>query len=188
MRLIPDSLSHGAEAYGFRGEVWTCARVVKVIEEEFAVSSPKSHVSRLLKEFGWTPQRPIARAIPRDEREIERGRVAAWPRLNVQAGRERRALVCGDESGFYLLPGRVRTYAPEGHTPVLHEWQTRDHLSVMGAVTPTGRIHVLVRQESLNSLHTIEFLKHLIRHIGGRLLVIWDGSPIHRRQEDKEFL
>ena len=25
LRLVPDFLSHGAEAYGFRGEVWTCA-------------------------------------------------------------------------------------------------------------------------------------------------------------------
>src|SRR6266508_3735569 len=25
--LLPDFLSHGAEAYGFRGEIWTCARV-----------------------------------------------------------------------------------------------------------------------------------------------------------------
>src|SRR5512135_1509255 len=38
MRLIPDFLSHGAEAYGFRGEVWTCARVARVIEEEFGVT------------------------------------------------------------------------------------------------------------------------------------------------------
>jgi transposase len=58
----------------------------------------------------------------------------------------------------------------------------------MGGVTPTGRISVLVRQQSLNGLHTIEFLKHLIRHIGPRLLVIWDGSPIHRRRAVKEFL
>ncbi len=56
------------------------------------------------------------------------------------------------------------------------------------AVTPTGQVYVLVRQESLNGLHTIEFLMHLIRHVGGRLLVIWDGSPIHRRAEVKEFL
>jgi transposase len=67
-------------------------------------------------------------------------------------------------------------------------FQTHDHLSVMGGVTPTGRIYVLVRQESLNGLHTIEFLKHLIRHIGPRLLVIWDGSPIHRRVAVNEFL
>jgi transposase len=188
LRLVPDFLSHGAEAYGFRGEVWTCARVAKVIEEEFGVSYHKSHVSRLLKELGWTPQMPIARAIQRDEREIERWRAEAWPRLKAQACRERRGLVFVDESAFYLLPGRVKTYAPEGHTPILHEWQTRDHLSVMGGVTPTGRIYVLVRRTSLNGLHTIEFLRHLIRHIGSHLLVIWDGSPIHRRAEVKDFL
>jgi transposase len=188
LRLIPDFLSHGAEAYGFRGEVWTCARVAKVIEEEFGVSYHKGHVSRLLKELRWTPQLPIARAIQRDEQEIEQWRVEVWPRLKDEARRERRALVFVDESGFYLLPGKVRTYAPEGHTPVLHEWQTRDHLSVMGGVTPTAKIYTLVRQESLNGLHTIQFLKHLIRHVGPRLLVIWDGSPIHRRKEVKQFL
>ena len=188
MRLIPDFLGHGAEAYGFRGEVWTCARIAKVIEEEFGVSYHKGHVSRLLKELDWTPQMPIARAIQRNEQEIECWRVEVWPRLKAEAHRQRRTLVFVDESGFYLLPGKVRTYAPEGHTPVLHEWQTRDHLSVMGGVTPTGKLCVLVRQESLNGLHTIEFLKHLIRHIGGRLLVIWDGSPIHRRVAVKDFL
>ena len=186
--LIPDFLGHGAEAYGFRGEVWTCARVAKVIKEEFGVSYHKGHVSRLLKELDWTPQMPIARAIQRDEQEIEHWRVKVWPRLKAEAHRERRTLVFMDESGFYLLPGKVKTYAPEGHTPVLHEWQTRDHLSVMGGVTPAGKLYVLVRQESLNGLHTIEFLKHLIRHVGPRLLVIWDGSPIHRRVAVKEFL
>lgn len=188
LRLVPDFLSHGAEAYGFRGEVWTCARVAKVIQEEFGVSYHPGHVSRLLKELHWTPQLPIARAIQRDEQEIEQWRVEVWPRLKAEARRERRALVFVDESGFYLLPGKVRTYAPEGHTPVLHEWQTRDHLSVMGGVTPEGKIYTLVRQEALNGLHTIEFLKHLIRHVGSRLLVIWDGSPIHRRAAVEEFL
>jgi transposase len=188
MRLIPDFLGHGAEAYGFRGEVWTCIRVAKVIEEEFGVSYHKGHVSRLLKELHWTPQMPIARAIQRDEQEIEHWRVEVWPRLKEEALRQRRTLVFVDESGFYLLPGKVRTYAPEGHTPVIHEWQTRDHLSVMGGVTPAGKLYVLVRQESLNGLHTIEFLKHLIRHAGPRLLVIWDGSPIHRRAAVTEFL
>ena len=32
---IPELLWHGLEAYGLRGRVWTCARVAKVIEEEF---------------------------------------------------------------------------------------------------------------------------------------------------------
>jgi len=57
---------------------------------------------------------PIARAIQREEHELARWRVEVWPRLKVEARRERRALVFVDESGFYLLPGKVRTYAPEG--------------------------------------------------------------------------
>src|SRR5215467_3669869 len=109
-RLLPDCLWHGAEAYGFRGEVWTCARVARVIEEEFGVSYSKSQVSRLLRDLGWTPQVPITRALQRDAEAIQRWRGAVWPELKQRAQRERRALVFVDESGFYLLPGVVKTY------------------------------------------------------------------------------
>jgi hypothetical protein len=66
-----------------------------------------------------------------------------------KARRERRTLVFVDESGFYLLPAVVRTYAPCSQTPVLRPFLTRDHLSVMGAVTPTGSLYTLVREVAL---------------------------------------
>jgi transposase len=188
IRLIPDFLWHGAEAYGFRGEVWTCDRVAEVIREEFAVSYSKSPVSRLLKRLGWTPQVPLTRAIPRDEEAIERWRVESWPALKERARHERRQLVLADESGFYLLPGVVTTSGPQSETPVLDEWQTRDHLSVMAGVTLRGAVYSMVRPKSLKGRHRIEFLVHLGRVAGDRLLVIWDGSPIHRRVEVKEFV
>jgi transposase len=188
VRLIPDFLWHGAEAYGFRGEVWTCERVAGVLYEEFGVSYSGSQVSRLLKRLGWTPQVPITRAIQRDEEMIERWRVETWPALKEKARRERRELVFVDESGFYLLPGVVKTYAPKGQTPIMDEWQTRDHLSVMGGVTPQGKVSSLVRPKSLNGWHSIEFLVHLGHLVGDRLLVLWDGSPIHRRAEVQEFV
>lgn len=187
-RLIPEFLWHGPEAYGFRGRVWTCARIALVIAEEFGVRYHKDHVGRLLKDLGWTPQIPIRRAIQRDEPAIQRWRAEIRPEIRKRARRERRALVFEDESGFYLLPGLVRTYAPEGCTPVLREKATRDHLSVMGGMTPEGKVYFLARQESLNGLHSIEFLIHLLRVAGERLLVIWDGSPIHRRVEVKDFV
>jgi transposase len=187
-RLIPEFLWHGAEAYGFRGDVWTCARIARVIEEEFGIRYHRGHVSRLLKELRWTPQVPITRAIQRDEEAIRRWRQEVWPSLQRQARRERRLLVFVDESGFYLLPSVVKTYAPEAATPVLWEKQTRDHLSVMGGMTPAGKIYTLVRQESLDGLDTVAFLVHLLRVTQRRLLVIWDGSTIHRRTEVKEFV
>jgi len=185
---IPEFLWHGAEAYGFRGNVWTCARIAQVIDEEFGVRYHKDHVSRLLKELQWTPQVPIKRAIQRDEEAIRAWRTAVWPALRRRARHERRVLVFVDESGFYLLPGVVRTYAPQAQTPVLRHHQTRDHLSVMGGMTPAGKVYTLVRQRSLNGIDAVEFLRHL-RHVAGqRLLVIWDGSPIHRRTAVKDFL
>ena len=56
------------------------------------------------------------------------------------AADEGRTVVWVDESGFYLLPGCVRTYAPRGQTPVLRVRLTRDHLSVIGGVTPDGKL------------------------------------------------
>ncbi len=188
LRLIPDFLWHGPEPYGFRGDVWTGDRVAGVLLEEFGVSYSRSQVSRLLKRLGWTPPVPITRAIQRDEEAIERWPVESWPALKEKACRQRRDLVCVDESGFYLLPGVVQTYAPKAQTPIMDEWQTRDHLSVLGGVTPQGKVYSLVRPKSLNGLHSIEFLVPLGRLVGDRLLVIWDGSPIHRRAEVQEFV
>jgi transposase len=187
-RSIPEFLWHGPEAYGFRGQAWTCARIAKVIEWEFGARYHKDHVGRLLKDLHWTPQQPIRRATQRDDEAIDHWRDETWPELLRRARRERRTLVFEDESGFYLLPGVVKTYAPKGLTPILREKQTRDHLSVMGAMTPEGRIFTMARQESINGLDCIEFLLHLLRVAGERLLVIWDGAPIHRRVEVKEFV
>jgi transposase len=188
LRMIPDFLWHGAEAYGLRGDLWTCGRVAGVIQEEFGITYSESQVSRLLKNLGWSPQVPITRAIQRDEEAIARWRVKSWPALKEKARRERRRLVFVDESGFYLLPGAVKTYSPRGRTPVVDEWQTRDHLSVMGGVTPEGKVYALVRPQALNGPHTIAFLIHLGRLAGDRLRAVWDGSPIHRRAEVSAFI
>jgi transposase len=185
---IPEFLSYGAEAYGFCGEVWTCARVARIIQWEFGVSYHKHHVSRLLKDLGWTPQVPLTRAIQRDEAAIKRWRVDIWPEQRRRAARERRTLVFVDESGFYLLPGIVKTYGPRGQTPIIHDWQTREHLSVMAGVTPAGNLYTLVRQKALTNSESVTFLEHLLCQLGTKLLVIWDGSPIHRWGAVREFL
>ena len=187
-RIIPEFLWHGPEAYGFRGHVWTQARVARVIAEEFGVAYHKGHGGRRLQDRRRTPQLPVRRAIQRDEGAVQLWRSDVWPEWRRQARRERRTVVFEDEAEFYLLPGVTRTDAPEGETPVLVEKVTRDHLSVMGGMTPAGKVYTLVRQDSLNGRHSIAFLAHLRRVAGDRLLVIWDGSPIHRRAAVGEYV
>jgi transposase len=87
-----------------------------------------------------------------------------------------------------LLPARVRTYAPRGHTPLLRVPLTRDHLSAISAVTADGRVFMQVQPQAYRSQHVVRFLRHLLRHIAGKVLIIWDGSPIHRSHTIKAFL
>lgn len=82
----------------------------------------------------------------------------------------------------------VRTWAPRGQTPVLKVKLTRDHLSSMSGITLDGRLFMQIRQKSYDSQAVIGFLKVLLRKVTGPLLLIWDGSPIHRSQEIKAFL
>jgi transposase len=78
---LPELLAQGAEAYGFRGDVWTCERVAIVIRKEFGVSYHPAHVSRLLKALRQSLQKPQRRANQRDEEAIERWKEKRWPSL-----------------------------------------------------------------------------------------------------------
>jgi transposase len=105
-----------------------------------------------------------------------------------RALKERRTIVFCDQSGFYLLPMVVRTYAPVGKRPILHERLSRDHLSVMSGITLEGNLYMIEQDRAFKGEDAVRFLKHLMRQVPGKLLVIWDGSPIHRSRAVKDFL
>ena len=83
----PALLARGAEAHGFRGDVWTAARVAEVIWRSFGVRYHPDHVSRLLRQAGWSRQRPIERATQRDEEAIRHWYTERWPALRQKRPR-----------------------------------------------------------------------------------------------------
>ena len=101
---------------------------------------------------------------------------------------ERRTIVWVDESAFYLLPAVARTYAPRGETPVLRVPLSKDHWSVIGGLTATGRLLLQMQEDAFRGPTIVRFLQQLLRHLPGKLLVIWDGASIHRAQPVKDFL
>src|SRR5947209_4679232 len=78
---IPALLAKGAEAYGFRGDVWTASRVAEVIVRTFGVRYHRDHVGKLLREAGWSRQKPMERATQRDEAAIKQWFEQRWPAL-----------------------------------------------------------------------------------------------------------
>jgi transposase len=78
---LPALLAKGAEAYGFRGDVWTASRVAEVIHHTFGVRYHRDHVGRLLREAGWSRQQPLERATQRDAEAIKQWYEERWPAL-----------------------------------------------------------------------------------------------------------
>ena len=78
---IPALLAKGAEAWGFRGDIWTRARVAAVIKRAFGVAYHPDHVGRLLRGLGWSVQKPIERATQRNEQAIAAWREQKWPAI-----------------------------------------------------------------------------------------------------------
>jgi transposase len=82
---IPALLERGAEAYGFRGDVWTRERVAQVIELEFGVTYTPRHVGRILDGLNWSRQKPVTRASQRNEAAIEHWTQERWPELQKKS-------------------------------------------------------------------------------------------------------
>jgi transposase len=108
--------------------------------------------------------------------------------LSKKAEQDQATIVWVDEAGFYLLPMAVRTWAPRGQTPVLRVPLTRDHLSAISGITLDGWLFLQVRPASYDAAAVVGFLRVLLRKLSGKVIVIWDGSPIHRGHEIKDFL
>jgi transposase len=81
-------LQEGPERLGYETPLWTCARVVHLIEQEFGVQYHAGHVWKLLRQLNWSPQRPVGRALERNEEAIREWKQKTWPVIKKQPQRK----------------------------------------------------------------------------------------------------
>lgn len=81
LRRVVAELEKGPRAHGYPTELWTLARVGGVIEATTGVSFHPGHVWRVLRQLGWSRQRPARRAVERDDEAIARWVAQDWPRV-----------------------------------------------------------------------------------------------------------
>lgn len=74
-------LKRGAMANGFATERWTQIRIQEVIARTFQVTYHPKYVGRLMKQLGWSVQKPETRAIERDEEAIRVWLSRDWNRI-----------------------------------------------------------------------------------------------------------
>ena len=81
LRQIEAGLKRGPEAWGYANGLWTLRRVVKLIEQVGGVRYTTVHAWRILRQLKWSCQRPVGRALERDEVAIRRWKKERWPEL-----------------------------------------------------------------------------------------------------------
>jgi transposase len=85
LRRIEQGLKRGPEALGYGSGLWTAWRVADLIERRCGVKYSTVQAWRVLRSLGWTPQRPVGRAVERDEEAIRRWKRKRWPELKETA-------------------------------------------------------------------------------------------------------
>jgi transposase len=102
-------------------------------------------------------------------------------------------LVFADESGFMMIPPVRRTWAPIGQTPIVRHYYRRDRISVIGglSVSPKRRrfgLYFRMHAKNISQDEVYDFLWHLLRHLRGHVIVVWDNASIHDPKSLRDLL
>jgi transposase len=186
LQKLEGLLAKGAKAHGWHNQLWTAARVARLIEREFRISYHPEHVRKILKRrLGWTSQKPRRKARERSDTEVARWVGDEFPRIVREAWVRSAYIAFLDESGFHLTPTVRRTLAPRGKTPVLDAWDRRDKWSAISCITLSpvaGRpgLYFDLLDHNVHAEDVVRFLAELRQRLG-RVTVVWDRNNIHSR-------
>lgn len=78
-----------------------------------------------------------------------------------------------------------RTWAPCGQTPIIRHRYRRDKISVISGISVSPRrrrlgLYWRLHTKNLQQTEVCAFLRHLLRHLRGPVIVVWDNGKIHR--------
>jgi len=99
-----------------------------------------------------------------------------------------------DESGFLLIPTVVKTWAPQGKTPIhRHRQGQRNKISVISGISVSPRrqrlgLYYLLFFDNIGQEEVCFFLRQLLRHLHGPIIVLLDNSSTHKGQPIEDLL
>jgi transposase len=159
--------------------LWTRPAIRALVRERFGLDLQDRLIGKYLKRWGFTPQRPIKRALEQRPEEVRQWLDETYPTLAARAKAEDAVIYWGDETAVKEDGNWVRGYAPRGKTPVM-ALPTRWHkLSMISAISPRGEISFRIVEGSVNAERFIEFLAALIEGAPRKIILVVDNLRVH---------
>lgn len=147
---------------------------------KFKVKLNDVSVGRLLKKLGLSPQRPIRRALQRDELSVFKWMEEDFPAIRKLAKDHHAEILFGYESSVRSDYHSGTTWAPIGKTPVVKTTATRYRVNLISAISSRGSIRVMATEGKVTSAVFIEFLKRLIHKATRPVFLVLDNHSVHR--------
>lgn len=179
---------HTPEDYGFDKALWTREIVAELIFKVWGVEASAPTVGRVLRDLGFSPQRPLRRAFEQDPEAVARWEKEEFPVIRRRAKEEGADLYFGDEAHVRSDYHSGTTWAPVGKTPVVKTTGSRKSVSMLSAINMQGRISFDVREGGVDSQAFIEFCEKLMVDAGGKkVFLIIDNATYHVSKKTREF-
>jgi len=172
----------------FEFALWTREMIQKLLKDRYGVKLSLGSIGRLLAQLGFTCQKPLYRAIQKDESLVKTWLKKIFPLIKRRALKEKADIYFGDAASVRSDHHAGRTWARRGKTPVVSSSGARFSFSLISAITAKGQMRFMIIQGGVNSKVFIEFLKRLMVGAKRKIFLVVDGGSAHKSKMTKAFV
>lgn len=168
--------------------LWTREAVQILIKDLFKITMPIRTVGHYLKNWGFTPQKPVKRAYERNDKKVQKWLKEDYPALVKSAKAEGAEIHWGDETGLKSCDQVGRGYAPKGKTPERKHKGKLEKTNMISTITNQGKVRFMFYDGTMNADRFIKFLKRLIKDAKRKIYLVLDKLRVHHAKVLKAWL
>lgn len=163
--------------------LWTREAVCDLIYRKYNITLSVWTVGRYLREWGFSPQKPIYRAFEQDPEAVKQWLEEEYPAIVSEAKKSNATIFWGDEMRIRSDDHRGRSYGRIGQTPVMEKTGKRFGCNMISAITNRKKLYFMIFTKKFNALMFITFLRRLQKQHEGKIFLIIDHHPVHESKK-----
>lgn len=172
----------------FEFALWTREMIQKLIKNRFGISLGLKSIGKLLAQLGITCQKPLYKAMQRNESLVREWLKKVYPGIKKKAFVEKAEIFFGDAAHIRSDHHAGKTWGVKGQTPVVTSTGARFAFSLISAITSKGKMRFMITEGGVNSDVFISFLKRLITGAKRKIFLIVDSGPAHKSKKTRAFV
>lgn len=184
-KLVRD---HTPNQLRFEFGLWTLKLIGELIKREFEMTLSLPTLGKVMALLGFTAQRPLHRAYEQDATLVARWTAQELPALRAKAKARGARIYFADEASMRSDYHAGTTWAPQGKTPVVPSMGSRSSINMISAISSLGEMQFMLVDGRTNGEVFTDFLKQLMLGATQPIILVVDGSPVHRAKIVQEFV